>query len=167
VAYVGVDGGVEVLLPNKAVVHWGAVKLVVLLLLLCFFFVMFSFLLLFVSLFSFPFLFIFSFFVFFLSFPSYVLPYFSFFSFLFCFSLFPLFFLCFSFVFFVISPIVSFIRGKGRRSYSTPVQSWHRDRVAGVASVQSPRSCSQGPSASFIMVVGHEGVWVVSGFLDK
>jgi hypothetical protein len=157
----------EVLLPNKAVVHWGAVELVVLLLLLCFLFVMFLFLLLFVSLFSFPFLFIFSFFVFFLSFPSYVLPYFSFFSFLFCFSLFPLFFLCFSFVFFVLSPIVSFIRGKGRRSYSIPVQSWHRDRVAGVASVQSPRSCSQGPSASFIMVVGHEGVWVVSGFLDK
>jgi len=40
--------------------------------------------------------------------------------------------------------------------------------VAGVVSVQPSQSRPQGLSpVSFIMVVGHEGVWVVSWFLGK
>jgi len=36
-----------------------------------------------------------------------------------------------------------FIRGRGRGSYPTPVQSWRRGRVAGAASVQLPQSRPQ------------------------
>jgi len=39
-----------------------------------------------------------------------------------------------------------FIRGKERKSYPTPVQSWRRGRVAGVVSVQLPQSHPQGLS---------------------
>ena len=39
-----------------------------------------------------------------------------------------------------------FIKGRERKSYLTPIQSWRRGRVAGVGSVQPPQSHPQGLS---------------------
>jgi len=127
--------------------------------------------------FSFPFL---SFFVFssFLSLSLMFLPFL--FSFFLCV---PLFFFFFYFVFFLpsysfffiplvllfSSPLPSregiFIRGGGRDGYPTLVQLSWRGRVAGVAFVQPLAWLVS--SAPLIMVVGHERMWVVLGFLGK
>jgi hypothetical protein len=91
--------------------------------------------------------------LFFLFFPS-LHP--SLFSLSFLFFLLSRFYLSFFFFSLISSLIFSsptpspgegvFIKGRERKSYLTPIQSWRRGRVAGVGSVQPPQSHPQGLS---------------------
>jgi hypothetical protein len=90
--------------------------------------------------------------------------------FLFCFFPSLLFFFFFiPLVLLFSSPLPSregiFIRGGGRDGYPTLVQLSWRGRVAGVAFVQPLAWLVS--YAPLIMVVGHERMWVVLGFLGK
>ena len=106
-------------------------------------------------------------------FPSFFLSFFVFP----CFSSFFILFFSFPLILFFFIPLVLlfssplpsregiFIRGGGRDGYPTLVQLSWRGRVAGVAFVQPLAWLVS--YAPLIMVVGHERMWVVLGFLGK